>query len=131
MSEEIRPWGSFKVLLDTPLYKIKEIKVQPGHRLSYQSHQHRCETWTIVIGTAIITMDGYEWEVSEEECVWIEAGAKHRISNRTNKPLVFIEVQTGSYFGEDDIVRYEDDYSRESIGFFSKKTRKNGENDEG
>ena len=108
-----RPWGKYYVLADEPHYKLKRIEVNPGHRLSYQFHHHRQEFWTIVEGEAVITLDGEEISIQYGESIHIPLGAKHRIENRSSKLVVFIEVQTGTYFGEDDIVRLEDDYERE------------------
>ena len=84
-----------------------------GHRLSYQYHHHRQEFWTVVQGEAVVVLDGVEHVVKYGESIFIPLGAKHRIENRSSELLVFIEVQTGTYFGEDDIVRIEDDYARE------------------
>ena len=109
IEKEERPWGRFYVLHDEPTYKIKRIEVDPGGRLSYQYHQKRSESWTIVEGIGLITLDGQDKEYSKEETVLIPQGVKHRIENKESEKLVFIEVQTGSYFGEDDIVRIKDD----------------------
>lgn len=108
-----RPWGKYYVLEDEANYKLKRIEVNPGHRLSYQYHHHRQEFWTIVQGEAVVVLDGVEHEVKYGESIFIPLGAKHRIENRSSELLVFIEVQTGTYFGEDDIVRIEDDYDRD------------------
>jgi len=109
-----RPWGNFTVLDETAFdHKVKRIVVNPHMRLSYQQHSKRAEHWFIVSGTAIVTLDGIEHEVSEGESIDIKLGQAHRCENRTDKPVVFIEVQHGSYFGEDDIVRLEDDFGRE------------------
>jgi mannose-6-phosphate isomerase len=109
-----RPWGNFTVLDETAFdHKVKRIVVDPHKRLSYQQHSKRAEHWFIVSGTAIVTLDGVEHEVSEGESIDIKLGQAHRCENRTNQPVVFIEVQHGSYFGEDDIVRLEDDFGRE------------------
>ena len=109
---EKRPWGEFFVLHDEPKYKIKRIEVNPGHRLSYQYHKKRSETWVIVNGTPLITLDGIKKKYSNGDTILIPQGIKHRIENKSNKKIIFIEIQTGSYFGEDDIVRLEDDYKR-------------------
>lgn len=109
---EERPWGRFYVLHDQPTYKLKRIEVDPGERLSYQYHHKRSESWTIVNGIGSITLDGNVKDYKQGETILIPQGVKHRIENKTNKTIVFIEVQTGSYFGEDDIVRIEDDYNR-------------------
>ncbi len=109
-----RPWGNFTVLDETAFdHKVKRIVVDPHKRLSYQLHSKRAEHWFIVSGTAIVTLDGVEHEVSEGESIDIKLGQAHRCENRTDQPVVFIEVQHGSYFGEDDIVRLEDDFGRE------------------
>lgn len=108
-----RPWGKYYVLADEPNYKLKRIEVNPGQRLSYQYHHKRQEQWTVVEGEATVVLDGVDNVVKYGESIFIPLGAKHRIENRTDKMLVFIEVQTGTYFGEDDIVRVEDDYNRE------------------
>ena len=109
-----RPWGNFTVLDETAFdHKVKRIVVDPHMRLSDQQHSKRAEHWFIVSGTAIVTLDGIEHEVSEGESIDIKLGQAHRCENRTDKPVVFIEVQHGSYFGEDDIVRLEDDFGRE------------------
>jgi mannose-6-phosphate isomerase len=109
---ESRPWGSFEVLIDDPHYKVKRITVLPGAQLSYQFHQYRQEHWTMVLGTAQVTLNDELIMLNAGEHVFIPLGAKHRIKNTGETPLVFIEVQTGSYFGEDDIVRIADDYGR-------------------
>ena len=109
-----RPWGNFTVLDETAFdHKVKRIVVDPHKRLSYQQHSKRAEHWFIVSGTAIVTLDGVEHEVSEGESIDIKLGQAHRCENRTDKRVVFIEVQYGTYFGEDDIVRLEDDFGRE------------------
>lgn len=112
MEHDTRPWGQYWVLEDNPTYKVKKILVNPNGRLSYQYHFKRSEVWTIVQGTALITLDGVVKEYKTGEVVIIPQGIKHRVENRTNEPLLFIEVQHGTYFGEDDIVRIEDDYNR-------------------
>lgn len=111
--KENRPWGRFFVLNDEPNYKIKRIEVKPSQRLSYQLHQKRSETWVIVSGEAIVTLDGITKKYQVGETVLIPQGSKHRVENQKDLLLVFIEIQTGSYFGEDDIIRIEDDYNRE------------------
>ena len=112
MEHDIRPWGQYWVLEDSSSYKVKRILVDPKGRLSYQYHFKRSEVWTIVAGTAIITLDGIEKEYNIGDVAIIPQGMKHRVENRSSEPLVFIEVQYGTYFGEDDIVRIEDDYDR-------------------
>ena len=107
-----RPWGKYYVLADEPHYKLKRIEVNPGQRLSYQFHHHRQEYWTMVEGEAVVTLDGEEIIIKYGESIHIPLAAKHRIETRSSELVVFVEVQTGTYFGEDDIVRLEDDYER-------------------
>ncbi|MCB9084540.1 MAG: mannose-1-phosphate guanylyltransferase/mannose-6-phosphate isomerase [Bdellovibrionaceae bacterium] len=109
---EVRPWGGFEVLSDQKHFKVKRITVDPGAKLSYQSHAKRAEHWVVVEGEAEIVLDDKAKKVNAGEAFYIPLGAKHRIGNVGTGPMVFVEVQTGSYFGEDDIVRYQDDYSR-------------------
>ena len=112
IESEERPWGRFFVLHDEPTYKLKRIEVDPGGRLSYQYH-HKCsETCTMVEGVGAITLDGDIKDYTKGETVIIPQGVIHRIKNKGSEKVVFIEVQTGNYFGEDDIVRIEDDYNR-------------------
>lgn len=110
---ETRPWGRYYVIQDEKNYKLKKIEVEPGHRLSYQYHLHRAEVWVIIEGEALVTIDDVKTKYSKEETVIVPKMAKHRIENTGKTLLVFIEVQTGDYFGEDDIVRISDDYHRE------------------
>ena len=112
IESEERPWGRFFVLHDEPTYKLKRIDVDACGRLSYQYHHKRSEAWTIVEGIGTITLDGDINEYSKGKTVLIPQGVEHRIENKTSEKVVFIEVQTGTYFGEDDIVRIEDDYNR-------------------
>lgn len=109
---EIRPWGGYEVLADDQDFKAKVIKVDPGAQLSYQSHEHRSEHWVVVKGEGQVVLNGDVHQLSVGDSISIPRGAKHRIRNPGNKELLFVEVQTGSYFGENDIVRYEDDYDR-------------------
>lgn len=109
---EDRPWGGFEILYEEEQLKVKRIRVKPGKRLSLQSHQHRAETWVITEGNAIVTLDQKEIFLSPNQTVYIPVGAKHRIENREDNDIVFIEVQTGTYLGEDDIIRYQDDFDR-------------------
>ena len=106
------PWGTWEVLLDESDYKVKRITVQPNQRLSYQTHAKRKEHWFVVRGKAVVTLDGKKRRLSMGDFLDIPIGSAHRIANSTNEALVFIEVQTGEYFGEDDIVRLKDDYGR-------------------
>jgi mannose-6-phosphate isomerase len=108
-----RPWGSYTVLDDgEPDHKVKRLVVHPGKRLSYQRHAKRSEHWFIVSGTATVTLDGVVTTLSPGEAIDIPMGSAHRIANEGTDDVVFVEVQHGSYFGEDDIVRLEDDYGR-------------------
>jgi mannose-6-phosphate isomerase len=107
-----RPWGSYTVLAEQPDHKVKRITVRPGCRLSYQRHERRAEHWLVVAGDGIVTLDGEERCVGPGSSVDVAIGAAHRIANTGHSALVFIEVQTGDYFGEDDIVRLDDDYGR-------------------
>tara|TARA_B100000989_G_scaffold297664_1_gene284231 strand:- start:18173 stop:18526 length:354 start_codon:yes stop_codon:yes gene_type:complete len=112
VEKEIRPWGRFIVIEDNANYKIKKIEVESGQRLSYQYHNRRSEVWTIIKGVAQITIDGIEKKFNVGDTIVIPVGVKHRVKNIGKVKLIFIEVQTGEYFGEDDIVRLEDDYNR-------------------
>ena len=109
---EERPWGNFKILDDKKEYKIKELIVKSKSRLSLQSHEHRAETWVVLEGEATIKINEDIFTKKKNETVHIPQGAKHRLENKKNEILKIIEIQTGSYFGEDDIKRYEDDYDR-------------------
>ena len=111
---EHRPWGSFEHLLDCEYCKVKRIIVKPGQKLSYQYHHKRNEVWVVVQGVATVTLDDKVVDVKETEIVNIPVTTKHRVENKGTEDLVFIETQTGTYFGEDDIVRLEDDYGRDS-----------------
>ena len=108
-----RPWGSFTVLDDELFdHKVKRLVVAPGKRLSYQRHGHRAEHWFIVNGTATVTIDGVERDYRPGDSVDIALGQAHRCENRGSTQVVLIEVQYGTYFGEDDIERLEDDFGR-------------------
>lgn len=109
---ETRPWGDFKVLSETKLYKIKQITVTPGHRLSLQSHRYRSEHWYVIQGTAETMINGNKKKLIAGEAIDIPIGAVHRVANVGNAELVFIEIQTGTSFEETDIKRYEDDFGR-------------------
>jgi mannose-6-phosphate isomerase len=111
MREE-RPWGNFTVLDEGENYKVKRIEVFSGKRLSYQKHSSRSEHWMIVAGTAKVTLDGHETIVATGGTIDIPVGAAHRIENVDAGVLVFIEIQRGSYLGEDDIERLQDDFGR-------------------
>ena len=111
--DSIRPWGYFENLIDAVNHKVKRITVYSGKRLSLQSHGRRSEHWYIVQGNGVVTIDDELVDVSEGSSIDIALGAKHRIKNTGSEDLIFIEVQTGNYFGEDDIIRYEDDFGRD------------------
>ena len=112
MSESTRPWGRYEVLQESDAHKVKCIWVHPGKRLSYQRHQKRAEHWFIVAGSARITLNGVVSDIRAGQTVDIAIGDLHRIENIGSDDVVFIEVQSGSYFGEDDIERIEDDFGR-------------------
>ena len=112
MEGETRPWGRYDVLADETSHKVKRLTVDPGHRLSYQRHHRRAEHWFVVEGDALVTLDGVEHVVATGEAIDIPRGAAHRVENKGAVPLVFVEVQRGTYFGEDDIERLSDDYGR-------------------
>ena len=109
---EYCPWGTYTVFADEQNFKLKRIDVNPHQKLSLQSHGKRDELWAIVGGSDIVVLDGLEIPVSYGKTVDIAAEQKHRIINTGDEVLTFIEVQTGTYFGEDDIVRYDDKYGR-------------------
>ncbi|MBS0472175.1 MAG: mannose-1-phosphate guanylyltransferase/mannose-6-phosphate isomerase [Proteobacteria bacterium] len=107
-----RPWGSYQAIDAGEGYQVKQIMVKPGGRLSLQSHAHRAEHWIVVQGTAQVTCDDKVFLLRENESTFIPLGAKHRLENPGKVPLRLIEVQSGGYLGEDDIVRYDDAYGR-------------------
>ena len=107
-----KPWGAYTILEEDRFYKVKRLTVLPGKRLSYQMHYHRNEHWIVVAGTAIVMINDVENIVRSGESIYIRSGEKHRLINSGNLLLEVIEVQNGQYLGEDDIVRYEDDYIR-------------------
>ncbi len=109
---EIRPWGSFTTLEEGNGYKIKRIEVNPGHRLSLQMHHHRSEHWIVVSGTAKVTCDGKEQILGPNQSTYVPQCNSHRLENPGVIKLILIEVQNGEYLGEDDIIRFQDDYSR-------------------
>jgi mannose-6-phosphate isomerase len=115
METDVRPWGCYYVLADEKDHKVKRIIVHPGKRLSLQRHHRRAEHWYMVQGQAVVTLDSRKIPLVCGQAVDIPRGAAHRISNGGSEDLVFIEVQTGDYFGEDDIERLEDDYGRALI----------------
>lgn len=112
MEHDIRPWGEYWVLEDADTHKVKRIKVNPGGRLSLQYHFKRSEVWTVISGIATITINSEVIDYEHGSVAIIPQGAHHRVENKTDEPLILIEVQLGTYFGEDDIVRIEDDYNR-------------------
>ena len=111
-ASELRPWGSFTILEEGRGYKIKRIEVKPGHRLSLQMHHHRSEHWIVVSGTARVTCGEAEVILSNNQSTYVPQCTTHRLENPGVIPLVLIEVQNGEYLGEDDIIRYQDDYAR-------------------
>jgi mannose-6-phosphate isomerase len=110
--DSVRPWGHYEVLADDADFKAKTITVLPGKRLSYQRHARRSEHWFVVKGHGAVTLDGEVKQVQPGTAVDVPVGTAHRIENTRETDLVFVEVQHGDYFGEDDIVRLEDDYGR-------------------
>ena len=107
-----RHWGHYEILADAPDHKVKRIVVRPGARLSLQRHRRRSEHWFVVQGRGLVTREGDHIERGVGEAIDIPCGAAHRIEALGEVPLVFIEVQTGGYFGEDDIERLQDDFGR-------------------
>lgn len=110
--KEMRPWGWFEILYEERRLKVKRIMVKPGKRLSLQSHKRRAENWVIAEGEALFTLGRKTQRLRPHQAVFIPKNRRHRIENPGRKKLVFIEVQTGSYLGEDDITRYQDDFDR-------------------
>lgn len=109
----VRPWGAYTVLEEGPGFKVKRIEVNPGASLSLQMHHHRSEHWIVVQGLATVVNGENTFEIAANQSTYIPAGHRHRLSNFTQEPLVMIEVQSGAYLGEDDIVRFSDDYGRQ------------------
>ncbi|MDX5350806.1 MAG: cupin domain-containing protein, partial [Paracoccaceae bacterium] len=107
-----RPWGWFETLALGDRFQVKRIVVHPGASLSLQSHVHRAEHWVVVSGTARVTIDDQARLLTENQSVYVPLGAVHRLENPGRVPVVMIEIQTGTYLGEDDIIRYEDIYAR-------------------
>ena len=107
-----RPWGTYEVLTTSDTHQVKRIVVRPGQRLSYQTHEQRSEYWVIVAGTGTITLDGQDAMCLAGDAFIVDQNMPHRIANTGTEELVFIETQLGLYFGEDDIVRLEDDFGR-------------------
>jgi mannose-1-phosphate guanylyltransferase/mannose-6-phosphate isomerase len=115
-TQVLRPWGSYESLAEGSLFQVKHIVVQPDRALSLQQHHHRAEHWIVVGGTAKVERDGVEQLVFPNESVFVPRGTTHRLSNPGKIPLHLIEVQSGDYLGEDDIIRFEDRYGRASSG---------------
>ncbi|MBM0743653.1 cupin domain-containing protein [Phormidium sp. CLA17] len=111
-SGESRPWGSFTILEEGRGYKIKRIEVKSGHRLSLQMHHHRSEHWIVVSGTAKVVCGEEELILHSNQSTYVPQCTAHRLENPGVIPLVLIEVQNGEYLGEDDIIRFQDDYAR-------------------
>ncbi|MCA9804915.1 MAG: phosphomannose isomerase type II C-terminal cupin domain [Cyanobacteria bacterium HKST-UBA02] len=109
---EDRPWGAFYILADKPNTKVKRLVVNPGQRLSLQSHKLRDEHWVIVAGIARVTLDDSTRDFCYGDHVYVKRGVKHRIACASDEPVEVIEIQTGEAFPEEDIVRYSDDYNR-------------------
>ena len=112
MERDHRPWGYYEVLSDEADHKVKRIVVYPGQRLSLQRHQQRAEHWFVTQGAGVVTLNGTEIGLAAGQAIDISRGAWHRIGNQGGEDLAFIEIQTGGYFGEDDIERRADDYGR-------------------
>jgi mannose-6-phosphate isomerase-like protein (cupin superfamily) len=110
--EVYRPWGKYDSVDAGPRYQVKRITVLPGAKLSVQMHHHRAEHWIVVSGTASVTLDGQDHLLTENESIYLPVGAVHALENPGKIPLELIEVQVGSYLGEDDIVRLQDRYGR-------------------
>jgi mannose-1-phosphate guanylyltransferase len=112
MEKTERPWGCYEVLFDSEFTKVKKITVKPGGKLSLQYHKFRNEHWVIVSGIGVVTMEKSNFSAKANDHFYIASSIKHRIENSGEEDLIFIETQTGSYFGEDDIIRVEDVYNR-------------------
>lgn len=108
----LRPWGWFETISEVPGNKIKRIGVYPGQQLSLQKHHQRAEHWVVTTGTARVTLDDRQFDLQSGEYCDIAIGQVHRLTNLTDAPVEIVEVQFGSYLGEDDIVRLQDDYGR-------------------
>lgn len=107
-----RPWGSFFILEDSQRAKVKRLLVNPGQRLSLQSHKHRDEHWVVIRGKALVTLNDENLEYGYGQHVYVQRGTRHRIACAGPEPVEIIEVQTGDSFAEEDITRYSDDYGR-------------------
>jgi len=110
--ESIRPWGRYEILQESDSYKVKTIWVDPGKRFSLQRHKSRAEHWLVVQGKGLMTLNDNEFEMGPGDSIDIEIGDTHRLANIGQESLIFVEVQTGTYFGEDDIERLQDDFGR-------------------
>ena len=110
--ESIRPWGRYEILQESDSYKVKTIWVDPGKRFSLQRHKSRVEHWLVVQGKGLMTLNDNEFEMGPGDSIDIEIGDTHRLANIGQESLIFVEVQTGTYFGEDDIERLQDDFGR-------------------
>ncbi|MAK54349.1 MAG: mannose-6-phosphate isomerase [Pusillimonas sp.] len=115
MNSEVRPWGNYTNILDEDNCKVKKIKINPDQRPSLQYHNQRSEHWIIVQGTGLATVGTEDIKVEAGDHIFVPKLTKHRIKNIGNDTLTFIEVQCGTYFGEDDIVRLDDDYGRSDV----------------
>jgi mannose-1-phosphate guanylyltransferase/mannose-6-phosphate isomerase len=112
---EVRPWGSYIVLEEAKTFKIKRVTINVGQSVSLQLHLHRSEHWVVVSGTAEVDVDGKTKLLIRGESTYVQNGAKHRLKNPGMIPLEVIEIQIGEYLKEDDIIRFEDDYGRETV----------------
>ena len=107
-----RPWGSYLSIAEDKMWQVKRIEVNPGSKLSLQMHRYRAEHWVVVKGIANVNIEDKHFVLKENQSTFIPLGAKHRLSNKENYPLILVEVQSGAYLGEDDIIRFKDDYGR-------------------
>lgn len=107
-----RPWGRWEVIAIGEGFVLKLIQVKPGGILSLQSHEHRCEHWTILEGEGVVSLDGSECSLGPNYSIFIPAKSKHRIRNESDEVVKFIELQTGDNLDENDIIRYQDEYGR-------------------
>ncbi len=114
--EVYRPWGKYDLIDGGERFQAKRITVNPGEKLSLQMHHHRAEHWIVVKGTAKVTRGDSEYLVSENQSTYIPLGEKHSLENPGKMPLEMIEVQSGAYLGEDDIIRFADNYGRKQVG---------------
>jgi mannose-1-phosphate guanylyltransferase / mannose-6-phosphate isomerase len=110
-----RPWGFFESIIQGERFQVKRLVVAPGRKLSLQKHFHRAEHWVVVNGSALVTRDDETLLVRENESIYLPLGCVHRLENPGKIPLTLIEVQSGAYLGEDDIVRFDDVYKRTSL----------------